>query len=94
MSSEEEPIVLHHEGLRVGQMSQITSDMWYIEGDWHPQEGGEGFAELLTQQDLKANFRNGTGVNVEWSQGSSTRHAGLVMGMVDERLMFRMLTGK
>jgi len=78
----------------VGEVLDVTTDMWYVEGMWSPSKdnNAQPFIELLAKADLRNNFKELTGILVKWhSENNTSKLNGLVLGLNDENLVFRIL---
>ena len=81
-------------GTIVGFVRNVSTDMWYMDGDWDPSSFASSapFHAFLETANLRRNVSAGTGKLVKWREvGVKEWQDGLAFGVMDGRLMLRML---
>lgn len=86
-------VKIFYDGNFVGSLEDPRPDMWYIEGEWFPEQSeyGKNFDRLFRLQDLKGNFSNSGGVLIGWSENEEILD-GLALGITGNLFIFRRLS--
>jgi hypothetical protein len=78
----------------VGILENTTQDMWYLEGEWKPQDNefGRNFDKMLKEQNFEKNFSDLKGILIYWKEHKNEElSVGLAFGLLNGNLVFRML---